>query len=79
MRPLHGAAPRTLEAMDGLQRGGCSPAWGLWILEGLSSDNPQGTCVVQDCGPGCSQGAHGQDCPVGSVLQSQPHSRLAEP
>lgn len=60
MRPLPGAAPGTLEAMDGLQRGGCSPAWGLWILEGLGTDNPQGPSVVQACGPGCSQGAHGQ-------------------
>lgn len=78
-RPLPGAAPGTLEAMDGLQRGGRSPAWGLWVLEGLGSDNPQVASVVQACGPGCSQGAHSQDCPGGSVPQSQPHTRLAEP
>lgn len=54
-------------------------AWGLWVSEGLGSDNPQVTSVAQACGPGCSQGAHGQDCPVGSVPQSQPQPRLAEP
>lgn len=48
------------------------------VLERLGPDNPQRTSVVQAYGLGSLWGDTGQDCPVGSVPQSQPHSRLAE-